>query len=229
MDKKTVPVHIAIIPDGNRRWARAHSLPTFEGHRRGFDRANELVHAGHKLGVSTMTLWAFSTENWKRTKDEVGYLMQIYEVMIDKNLKEAHEENTRIIHLGRKDRLPDSLRKKLINAEKETALYTKHNLCVGIDYGGEDEVIRAIKKASLVSGEWTKEKLFASLDTAGLPQQAVDLVIRTSGEWRTSGFMPLQTAYSEYYFSELLFPDFDTNALQIALDEYATRKRRFGK
>lgn len=229
MNTVTVPTHIAIVPDGNRRWARMRNLPTFEGHRRGFDRANELVHFGHKLGVSTMTLWAFSTENWQRTKDEVGYLMQLYEVMIDRYLKEAHEENTRIIHLGRKDRLPESLRKKIINAEKETLNYVKNYLCVGIDYGGEDEIMRAIKKASLIPGEWTKDKLFSSLDTAALPQQFVDLVIRTSGEWRTSGFMPLQTAYSEYYFSKLLFPDFDSEQLQIAINEYNTRKRRFGK
>lgn len=229
MNTAIVPVHIAIIPDGNRRWARTRNLPTFEGHRRGFDRANELVRFGHKLGVSTMTLWAFSTENWQRTKDEVGYLMQLYEVMIDKYLKEAHEENTRIIHLGRKDRLPESLKKKIANAEKETLDYEKNYICVGIDYGGEDEIMRAIQKISLTPGEWTKDKLFSSLDTAALPQQSVDMVIRTSGEWRTSGFMPLQTAYSEYFFSKLLFPDFDCEQLQIAINEYAARKRRFGK
>ena len=123
MDTVLIPHHIAIIPDGNRRWARMRNLPTFEGHRRGFERANELIHAGHKMGVSTMTLWAFSTENWKRTKEEVGYLMKLYEVMIDRNIKEAHETSTRIIHLGRKDRLPDSLKEKIQKVE-HSALYT---------------------------------------------------------------------------------------------------------
>ena len=228
MEQKSIPVHVAIIPDGNRRWAKEHNLPAFEGHRRGYDTANELIHTGHTLGVLIMTLWAFSTENWKRTKDEVEYLMSIFE-MLEKNLKEAHKEKTRIIHLGRKDRLSDSLLKKIIKAEKETFTYTKHYLCVGIDYGGEDEIIRAIKKASQISGDWTKEKLFNSLDTAALPQQQVDLVIRTSGEQRTSGFMPLQTAYSEYYFSKLLFPDFNSAEFTKVIEDYSLRNRRFGK
>jgi len=228
MEQKNIPTHVAIIPDGNRRWAKEHNLPAFEGHRRGYDIANELIHTGHTLGVLIMTLWAFSTENWKRTKDEVGYLMNIFE-MIEKNLQEAHKEKTRIIHLGRKDRLSDSLLKKITKAEKETYTYTKNYLCVGIDYGGEDEIIRAIEKASQIPGVWTKEKLFDSLDTAALPQQQVDLVIRTSGEQRTSGFMPLQTAYSEYYFSKLLFPDFNSAEFTKVIEDYSLRNRRFGK
>ncbi len=229
MNTATVPVHVAIIPDGNRRWAQTHNLPTFEGHRKGYDTANELIHTGHRLGILIMTLWAFSTENWKRAQDEVGYLMQLFEMMIEKNLKEAHEEQTRIIHLGRKDRLKDSLLKKITKAEEETAQYKKRYLCIGIDYGGEDEIVRAIKKASISPGDWTKEKLFKSLDTANLPQQQVDLVIRTSGEQRTSGFMPLQAAYSEYYFSNKLFPDFSSKEFTKVIEDYSLRNRRFGK
>jgi len=229
MEQKNIPMHVALIPDGNRRWAKERNLPTIEGHRRGYDIANELIHTGHALGVSIMTLWAFSTENWKRTKDEVGYLMQLFEMMIEKNLKEAHQEQTRIIHLGRKDRLADSLLKKIGKAEEETSGYEKHYLCVGIDYGGEDEIVRAIKKASSTPDDWTKEKLFKSLDTAALPQQQVDLVIRTSGEQRTSGFMPLQTAYSEYHFSKMLFPDFNSAAFTKVIEDYSLRNRRFGK
>ena len=229
MEEKNIPVHIAIIPDGNRRWAKEKNLPTIEGHRRGYDTANELIHTGHKLGVSIMTLWAFSTENWKRAQDEVGYLMQLFEMMIEKNIQEAHEQKTKIIHLGRKDRLANSLLVRILKAEGETAKYSDHYLCIGIDYGGEDEIIRAIQKASLLPGEWTKEKLFNSLDTASLPQQAVDLVIRTSGEQRTSGFMPLQTAYSEYYFSKLLFPDFKSTEFTQVINDYSLRNRRFGK
>lgn len=229
MEQKNIPIHVAIIPDGNRRWAKEHNLPSIEGHRRGYEIANELIHTGHKLGVRIMTLWAFSTENWKRAKDEVGYLMQLFEMMIDKNLKEAHQKKIRIIHLGRKDRLAHSLLRKIEKAEKETSHYIKRYLCIGIDYGGEDEMIRAITKASQTPGDWTKEKLFQSLDTSELPQQQVDLVIRTSGEKRTSGFMPLQTAYAEYYFNALLFPDFNTIEFTKVLDDYSLRKRRFGK
>jgi len=149
--------------------------------------------------------------------------------MIERNLKEAHEEKTRIVHLGRKDRLADSLRKKILKAEEETVQYTKHYLCVGIDYGGEDEIIRAIKKASQTPSDWTEEKLFRSLDTASLPQQRVDLVIRTSGEQRTSGFMPLQAAYSEYHFSNKLFPDFGPAEFTKVIEDYSLRNRRFGK
>jgi len=229
MEQKNTPFHIAIIPDGNRRWARERNLPTLEGHRRGFDVANELIHTGHKLGVSIMTIWAFSTENWRRTTDEVGYLMRLYERMIERNLKEAHQEQTRIIHLGRKDRLADSLLKKILKAEEETTPYTKHYLCVGIDYGGEDEILRAIQKESQKPGEWTHEKLFRSLDTAALPQQQIDLIIRTSGEQRTSGFMPLQSTYSEYHFSTLLFPDFSSDEFTKVIEGYSSRNRRFGK
>lgn len=229
MEEKNIPIHVAIIPDGNRRWAKEHNLPTIEGHRRGYDVANELIHTGHQLGITIMTLWAFSTENWKRTKEEVGYLMQLFEMMIDKNLKEAHREQTRIIQLGRKDRMPDSLRRKIEKVELETVKYNKQYLCVGIDYGGEDEVMRAIKKASQTPGEWTKEKLFSTLDTAALPQQQVDLIIRTSGEQRTSGFIPLQAAYSEYYFSKLLFPDFRSAEFTKVIQDYSLRTRRFGK
>ena len=224
-----IPLHVAVIPDGNRRWAKAHNLPSFEGHRRGYERANEIIHTGHSLGISIMTLWAFSTENWKRAQEEVSYLMKLFEIMIEKNIQEAHEKQTRIIHLGRKDRLADSLLKKILKAESETAQFKKQYLCVGIDYGGEDEIIRAIQKASSQPGDWTAHKLFSTLDTAVLPQQQVDLVIRTSGETRTSGFMPLQTAYSEYHFSDSLFPDFSSAEFTKIIENYSLRKRRFGK
>lgn len=229
MEQKNIPVHVAILPDGNRRWAKERNLPTFEGHRRGYDVVNELVHTGHKLGVSIMTIWAFSTENWKRAQDEVSYLMRLFEMMIEKNLHEAHKEETRIIHLGRKDRLAGSLLKKIVKAEEETSRYSKHYLCVGIDYGGEDEIVRAIKKSAQIPGDWTAEKLFKSLDTAALPQPHVDLVIRTSGEQRTSGFMPLQTAYAEYHFSKVLFPDFNSDEFTKVIEDYSLRNRRFGK
>jgi len=229
MEQKKIPTHVVIIPDGNRRWAEMRNMPTLEGHKRGYDRSNELIHMGYELGILIMTFWAFSTENWKRTQEEVGYLMRLFEMMVEKNLREAHEKETRIIHLGRKDRLPDSLLKKIMKAEAETTQYKKHYLCVGIDYGGEDEIIRAFRKSSQSPGDLTKEKLFKLLDTAALPYQQVDLVIRTSGEQRTSGFMPLQTAYAEYCFIKKLFPDFNSVDFRNIINDYSLRNRRFGK
>ncbi len=227
MEQKNIPIHVAIIPDGNRRWAREHKLPSFEGHRRGFDRAHELVKKARDLGIRIITLWAFSTENWKRDAEEVKYLMQLYSLMIDKHLQDAKKNQTRIIHIGRKDRLPDVLAKKIKIAEDTTKSYEKHFLCIGIDYGGEDEILRATKR--LEGREKTHDTLFSCLDTAVLPQQSVDLMIRTSGEQRTSGFLPLQSLYSEFFFSEKLFPDFTIEDFEQAIMDYGQRKRRFGK
>lgn len=229
MEKKDIPAHIAIIPDGNRRWAKKHNVPTLEGHRRGFDRAYGLVQKGRDLGVRIITLWAFSTENWKRTTEEIGYLMHLYELMIDKHLEDAKNNNTRIIHIGRKDRLQKKLMDKIRDAEKKTLLFDKHFLCIGIDYGGEDEILRAVEKLTKESRVITHESLFSNLDTSSLPQQYVDLMIRTSGEQRISGFLPLQSLYTEYFFSEKLFPDFTDSDFEEAIAEFGDRKRRFGK
>lgn len=229
MENKNIPKHIAIIPDGNRRWARERNLPTLEGHRRGFDRAYELVKKARDIGVQIVTFWAFSTENWKRTTEEVGYLMQLYELMLDKHLKDAKKNNTRIIHIGRKDRLPKNLLNKIIEAEKNTKDFSKYYLCIGIDYGGEDEILRAVEKMIAQGNTHGHDSLFSCLDTAFLPQQYVDLMIRTSGELRTSGFLPLQSLYTEFVFSEKMFPDFTTEDLERAIEDYSSRKRRFGK
>jgi len=229
MDKCHLPTHIAIIPDGNRRWARERNLPTLEGHRRGFDRAYELVNKARDMGVKIITFWAFSTENWKRTTEEVGYLMHLYELMIDKHLQDAMENNTRILHLGRKDRLPKNLLKKITEAEKISLHNKKHFLCIGIDYGGEDEILRAVSKMIENNQGNTHDSLFACLDTSPLPQQYVDLMIRTSGELRTSGFLPLQSLYTEFVFSDKMFPDFSVKDFENAITDYSTRKRRFGK
>lgn len=229
MEQKNIPIHVAIIPDGNRRWARERNFPTLEGHRRGFDRAYELVTKARDMGIRIVTFWAFSTENWKRTTEEIGYLMQLYELMIEKHLKDARKNNTRILHLGRKDRLPARLLKKITEAEEITKNNDKHFLCIGIDYGGEDEILRAVEKMIKQSDEKTHDTLFSCLDTAALPQQYVDLMIRTSGELRTSGFLPLQSLYTEFVFSEKMFPDFSPDDFEKAINEYGERKRRFGK
>jgi undecaprenyl diphosphate synthase len=231
MEEQKIPNHIAIIADGNRRWAKQRGLPTMEGHRKGAETTKKLVRKAKKLGIKIMTFWVFSTENWKRTKDEVGYLMRLFEEMIVTQIKEALEEETRIVHLGRKDRLPEGLRNKINEAEEKTKHFTEHYFVLALDYGGRDEILRAVKKISEKgnSPHFTEEEMNNNLDTSVLPYPEPDLVIRTSGEERMSGFMSWQAAYSEYYFSPLLFPDFDEAALESAVRDYSERKRRFGK
>lgn len=225
MDNNNIPQHIAIIADGNRRWATQRNLPTFEGHRRGFENIRALSKQAKKLGVKVITFWVFSTENWKRAEEEVGYLMRLAEKVIDVQVKEAIEEETRIVHIGRKDRLPKKLRAKIENAEKATSHFSKYYFVMALDYGGRDEIERAVKKMKDVQSE----KIDDYLDTRILPHPNPDLIIRTSGEERLSGFMTWQSAYSEYYFSKLYFPDFGPEALKKAVLEYSERMRRFGK
>jgi len=232
MDQKDIPIHVAVIADGNRRWAKEHNLPTFEGHRRGFENIKGLSKQAKKLGIKIITFWVFSTENWKRAKEEVGYLMNLAELMIDVQIKEAIREETRIIHIGRKDRLAERLKRKIEQAEHKTKQFTKYYFVIALDYGGQDEIMRAVQK--IVDEKrndtlMTIEEINAHLDTAILPQPEPDLIIRTSGEARLSGFMTWQSAYSEYYFSPLLFPDFGPEDLEKAIVEYGERKRRFGK
>jgi len=218
----SLPRHVAIIPDGNRRWAKAHGLPTLIGHKKGFERARELVRASREMGIHTMTVWAFSTENWTRAKEEVKYLMKLYLDMIDQNLVEAHESEARIVHLGRKDRIPDGLAKKIAQAEEETRDYAKHALNIALDYGGQDEILRAVAKFH--GGDFEE-----CLDTGGQPHPNVDLMIRTSGEMRTSGFLPWQSVYAEYYFAPECFPDFTVELFKKAILEFGNRNRTYGR
>src|SRR3989338_2276516 len=150
MDEIKVPVHVAIIPDGNRRWAKERGLPTLEGHRRGAEVVKQLSKKAKALGVKIITFWVFSTENWKRTVEETGYLMNLFDTFIDRERKEAIKEKTRIIHMGRKDRIPEGLRKKIIQAEEETKHFTDYYFVVALDYGGRDEIMRAINQMSKV-------------------------------------------------------------------------------
>ncbi len=227
-----IPKHIAIIPDGNRRWARERGLPTFYGHQKGFNQSINLSKKARELGIKILTFWAFSTENWRRSEEEVNYLMQLYSQMIDKNLKVALDEKIRIIHIGRKDRIPDELRKKIIQAEDKTRDFNRYYLVIALDYGGKDEILRAVKKIqnSKFKSQNLKEEDFNQfLDTRDLPYPNPDLVIRTSGEIRTSGFMLWQTAYSEWIFYPKYFPDFTPKDLEKCIAEYTKRQRRFGK
>lgn len=226
-----VPNHIGIIPDGNRRWARARGLPTFEGHKKGFDAAVEVTRACWQLGVHTVSLWLFSTENWDRSEEEIAYLMKIYDGLIKDLLKDARKYGARIVHCGRKEKIPQWLAKTVQDAEVKTKRKRKHILNLGLDYGGHDEILRAARKLlkeRVDPKKLTKEVFESYLDTKNQPYPYPDLIIRTSGEQRLSGFMSWQNAYSEFYFEVDHFPDFNPAKLKDAILDYSRRKRRFG-
>ncbi len=224
--------HLAIIPDGNRRWAQKRGLPTFEGHRRGFERIKELGKKAREMGIKIFTVWAFSTENWARSKKEIHYLMGIYKQWIDENLKQAIKDKIHIVHLGRKDRIPSVLKKKIVEAEEKTKRFNAHYFVIALDYGGRDEVLRAtqqVQSSKFKVQNLTEETFTQFLDTRDLPYPYPDLVIRTSGEIRMSGFMPWQAAYSEWIFYPKYLPDFTANDLEHCIKQFEDRKRRFGK
>ena len=205
-------------------------LPSIEGHRRGFDMIQNLAKYLRSIDVRILTVWAFSTENWNRDKKEIDYLMGIYERWLDIDLKTALKEEIRIIHLGRKDRLNGSLRKKLEDAEEKTKHFTKFYLGVALDYGGRDELLRATQQVLSSKFKVQSESDFEKfLDTKDFPYPNPDLIIRTSGEQRTSGFMSWQSAYSEYIFPPVHLPDFNVDELKKCIEEYHHRKRRFGR
>lgn len=225
-----IPNHVVIIPDGNRRWAKKHGLAPIAGHKKGLDTALKVVKASRNLGVKVLTLWGFSTENWRRPDKEVGYLMKIYLVFFKKHMQELVREGVTFRWLGRRDRVPEALRKILEKLEKVTAKNKKYILNIAIDYGGHEEIIDAFKKIvkRKIKPSQINEKLIAqNLETAGIPDP--DLLIRTSGEMRTSGIMPWQTAYTELFFSKLMFPDFSVAELRRAIRDYSSRQRRFGQ
>ncbi len=226
----TVPHHIAIIPDGNRRWATGKGLPTFEGHRKGFAALEKIATYLRKQGVQTLTVWAFSTENWSRDEKEITYLMEIYEKWLRSNLKTALKEHIRIVHLGRKDRIPSSLLKTLDEVEEKTQSFNQYYLAIALDYGGRDEMVRAVQNMQSSQSAIQRESdIDRFLDTKDLPYPNPDLIIRTSGEQRTSGFLSWQSAYSEYIFLPKHLPDVSTTDMQDCLDEYQRRQRRFGR
>lgn len=225
-----LPQHIGILIDGNRRWARERGLSTFRGHLRGIQRVVEIIKYARKKGIKVLTLYGFSTENWKREKKEVDYLMKLFTQFARKYAKEFHKLNIKFRHIGRKDRLPKSLREEIKKAEEITKNNKEMVLNIALDYGGRDEVVRAIRKIikkKIKPEEITEEVLMKHLDTGGLPD--LDFIIRTSGEMRLSNFLPLQATYAEFYFPKIYWPDFDKHQFDIALEEFRKRQRRFGK
>ena len=222
-----IPRHIAIIPDGNRRWAKQLKKTTLQGHERGYIRLQECISYARTASVSVITVWAFSTENWKRKKEEIDGLMLLMIKGLSKIHKDAKKEKTRVVHIGRRDRLNDKLLKLIEKVEEETKNYTDFCLCIALDYGGDDEILRAQEK--LRTSTDMNKKIQDFLDTQILELPFPDLIIRTGGEIRTSGFMPLQSAYAEWFFEERMFPDFTTEVFKKIIQNYTMRSRRFGK
>lgn len=226
-----IPNHVAVILDGNGRWARAHNLPTTKGHEHGASALETLIENSREVGVHTLTLWGFSTENWKRPPMEVKKIMDLVRQTIEKHLEKSKKEGVRFVHLGSKERLPGFLVDLLKKAEEETRHNKKHILNLALDYGGHDEILRAVKNIieDGVPASKINEELFSSyLDTKGQPYPNPDLLIRTSGEQRTSGLMPWQLSYCEIYFEEEHLPSMDTEKLRKIFMDYSRRRRRFG-
>jgi undecaprenyl diphosphate synthase len=223
------PRHVAIIMDGNGRWAKARGLPRTEGHRAGTENLRRILKACVEFGVEILTIYAFSTENWNRPRAEVRMLMRILESVIDRELQELHESGVQIRHIGEIERIEPRLQRKIREACEFTKNNTRLILNVAFNYGGRDEIVQAVRRivADKVPLEQIDEDLISSyMYTRDLPDP--DLIIRTSGEMRTSNFLTWQGTYSEYYFTPKYWPEFDKEELRKALDEYARRSRRFG-
>jgi len=225
-----VPNHVAIIMDGNGRWAQSRGLPRTEGHRRGTENLRRILREAKEIGIKVLTIYAFSTENWSRPPREVMTLMRLLEIFIDRELRELNEEGVQIRHVGAEEGIAPHLLKKIQHAVE----YTQHNdklmLNVAFNYGGRDEIIRAVRsiiEAGVDPEEVDEALINKHLFTHGLPDP--DLIIRTSGELRISNFLIWQGAYAEYYATDVYWPDFDEGELHLAIEEYSRRKRRFGK
>ena len=226
---QNIPEHIAIIMDGNGRWAQKRKLPRVEGHRRGAISLKEAVKACIELGVKYLTVYAFSTENWKRPKEEVGFLMNLLSSTIDREIEELNKNKIKINFLGRISMLPEKLRNKIRSAEDKTKGNSRLNLNIMLSYGGRAELTDAVKsivKNHIKSDRINEDLISRSLYTAGMPDP--DLLIRTAGEMRVSNFMLWQIAYSEIWVTDVLWPDFRKKHLLEAIEDYNGRIRKFG-
>lgn len=225
-----VPTHVAIIMDGNGRWARARGLPRLAGHHAGVDNLHRVLEACVEFGIQYLTIYAFSTENWNRPMDEVRGLMNILEEVIDRELQKLNENGVQLRHIGRLERLRPELQEKVRHAIELTRNNQKLVLNIAWNYGGRAEIVDAIQQivADGISPDEVKEDLVSRyLYTAGCPDP--DLIIRTAGELRASNFLIWQGAYSEWYIASTYWPEFDREELFKALCEYASRERRFGR
>lgn len=226
--------HIAFIMDGNRRWAKKRGLPIAAGHRQGAETLVEVAKAAKKMGVKYMTVYAFSTENWKREKAEVDTLMDLLRHYLDSGFKELQENKARIVFIGEREMLADDIIAKMNKIEADTAENSEVTLCVALSYGGQQEIVATARKLAekVQNGEMRVkdiniETFGGALYTAGIP--APDLLVRTSGEERISNFLLWQLAYTEFYFTPTLWPDFNEKELKQIIEQYQTRERRYGQ
>ena len=230
MEKEQKLKHLGIIIDGNRRWARARNLPTLAGHRRGYQNIKTIANYAFKQGVEILTIYAFSTENWQREKKEVEYLMKLFKILIVRELKTLMKNGVKINFFGRRTDFDRELQIGMKRVELETKNNTRGILNICLSYGGRDEIVRAVKKIvnkKIAVSEISEDLITANLDSAGLPDP--DLIIRTSGEQRLSGFLTWQSAYSELLFVDHHWPEFSKKDFDEALANFANRHRRFGK
>lgn len=229
---ENLPQHVGFIMDGNGRWAKKRGLPRSFGHREGAKNFKKIVRYCKDIGLKNISFYAFSTENWQRPKDEVDTIMELFrEYIVD--VRKHLSENTRMIFLGDKSVFDDDLREKMIKLENDTAHYTEMNLLMAVNYGGRDELAHAarllaqqVKDGEINPEDINEASISANLYTKGIPD--VDLVIRPSGELRLSNYLIWQCAYAEYYFTDILWPDFSSKELDKALIDFDRRQRRFG-
>ena len=228
-----VPKHIAIIMDGNGRWAKKRNLPRTMGHKAGVETIREIVKECNRIGVSYLTLYAFSTENWKRPQDEVNALMKLLVEYLKKEVDELHRNNVVVNYIGDISRLPQACQNDLVHAYNKTKNNTGVTMNLALNYGGRDEILHAVKKllqeyecGKLKAADINEQTFSSCLYTAGMPDP--DLIIRPSGETRVSNFLLWQCAYSEFWYSNIYWPDFTIEDLHRAIEEFQKRDRRFG-
>jgi undecaprenyl diphosphate synthase len=225
-----MPRHVGIIMDGNGRWAELRGLPRIEGHRRGAERSREVIDLAIELNIKCLTLYAFSTENWQRPKEEVSMLMKILEFYLKNEFEALTKKDVVFRAIGETWRLPDNIQDLIRETEYKTKNNKGLNLVAALSYSGRNEIIRAVRKvmnSCTNPTELTEEDFDSYLDTAGLAQP--DLIIRTSGERRLSNFLLWQAAYAELYFTDTLWPDFDREEFMLSIQDFQGRERRFGK
>jgi undecaprenyl diphosphate synthase len=224
-----VPYHLAIIMDGNGRWAKARGLPRQAGHRQGVENLRRVLRACAEVGVKILTVYAFSTENWGRPEAEVRGLMGILETVIDREFSNLDANGVQLRHIGNLSGLSPELQKKVLNAVERTRYNDRLTLNLAFNYGGRDEILRAVRRivADGIPADQIDELLLTFyMDTGGLPDP--DLIVRTGGEMRISNFLVWQGVYAEYYATQTFWPDFDRNELNLAIDHFNKRDRRFG-
>lgn len=229
IDMGTLPVHVALIMDGNGRWAEQRKLPRTSGHKEGLNAAKDIMGAAADLGIRYVTLYAFSTENWKRTADEVGYLMSLISLHLRAELDFYRQKGIRVRHIGDLAGLPENIQKEIIRAQEDTASFSGTTLVLAINYGGRNEIVRSIRKMALQSAESdtvTEETVCSFFDVPELPD--TDLLIRTGGERRLSNFLLWHSAYAEFIFTDTLWPDYNRKEFFKNIEEFQQRKRRFG-